>query len=315
MSGVMRIGHINLRVLDIDAAIFHYENVLGMIRTHKDEAGNIYLKGCDEWDKYSVILTESEQAGMNHIAYKVEADEDLDNLQKRIEAYGTATEMLPAGSIAFTGRTLKFNLPGGHEMYLYAEKDYVGTSVGFLNPNPWCEKTKGAAVHWLDHALLSCEFDPEKGVNKVAESTQFMIDVLDFYLVEQVMVGPDNKLQLAAWLSRSNTPHDIAFVAGPEKGFHHCAFFLDSWDDVLKAADIMGMNNVKIDVSPTRHGVTRGHTIYFFDPSGNRNETFGGLGYLAQPDRPVVTWTEDQIGSAIFFHTGELVESFTTVFT
>jgi hypothetical protein len=35
-----------------------------------------------------------------------------------------------------------------------------------------------------------------------------------------------------------------------------------------------------------RHGITRGETIYFFDPSGNRNETFAGLSYLAQPDRP-----------------------------
>jgi catechol 2,3-dioxygenase len=315
MSGIMRIGHINLRVLDMDAAVFHYENVLGLIRTHKDDAGNIYLKGWDEWDKYSVILTESDRAGMDHIAYKVEKDEDLDILQERVEAYGTSTDIVPAGTLAFTGRALKFTIPSGQIMYLYAQKEFVGTAVGFDSPNPWSEETKGAAVHWLDHALLACEFDPEKGINKVTESTKFMIEVLDFYLVEQQMVGPDNSQQLATWLSRSNTPHDIAFVAGPAKGFHHCAFFLDGWDDVLKAADLMGMHNVKIDVGPTRHGITRGHTIYFFDPSGNRNETFGGLGYLAQRDRPVVTWKEENIGNAIFFHTGELVESFTTVFT
>lgn len=37
-------------------------------------------------------------------------------------------------------------------------------------------------------------------------------------------------------------------------------------------------------------GITRSETIYFFDPSGNRNETFASLGYLAQRDRPVTTW-------------------------
>ena len=72
---------------------------------------------------------------------------------------------------------------------------------------------------------------------------------------------------------------------------------------------------VKIDVAPTRHGITRGNTIYFFDPSGNRNETFAGLGYLAQRDRPVTTWTEDQLGTGIFYHTGEMVASFTDVYT
>jgi len=160
-----------------------------------------------------------------------------------------------------------------------------------------------------------CELNPETGVNKVAESTNFMIDVLGFYLVEQVMVGPDGDIQAATWLSCTNTPHDIAFVGGPVSGLHHAAFFLDSWDDVLKAADVMSKNRVKIDVTPQRHGITRGYTIYFFDPSGNRNETFAGLGYLAQPDRPVTTWTEDQLGAGIFYHTRELVESFTTVYT
>lgn len=312
---VLRIGHINLRVLDMNAAVKHYENVLGMKKTHVDDRGNVYFKAWDEWDKYSVILCESDKAGMNHIAYKVMSDADLDVYKKKIEKAGVRVEELQPGEQPFIGRMLKFNLPSGHEMRLYAKKDLVGTDVGSTNPDPWPDGLKGAGVHWLDHALLMCELNPEKGINKVAESTAFMIDVLGFYLVEQVMVGPDGNIQAATWLSCSNTPHDIAFVGGPVMGLHHCAFFLDSWDDVLKAADVMSKNRVKIDVTPQRHGITRGYTIYFFDPSGNRNETFGGLGYLAQPDRPVTTWTEDELGTGIFYHTRELVESFTTVYT
>lgn len=129
------------------------------------------------------------------------------------------------------------------------------------------------------------------------------------------MVGPGRDIQAATWLFRTSTPHDIAFVGGASNGLHHIAFFLDDWADVLKAADVMAKNKVRIDVSPTRHGITRGTTIYFFDPSGNRNETFAGLGYLAQPDRPVITWTEDQLGRGIFYHAGELVPSFVEVYT
>ena len=77
----------------------------------------------------------------------------------------------------------------------------------------------------------------------------------------------------------------------------------------------MAKNKVRIDIAPTRHGITRGETIYFFDPSGNRNETFAGLGYQAQPDRPVTTWTEDEVGRGIFYHTGVLPGSFTEVYT
>ena len=39
------------------------------------------------------------------------------------------------------------------------------------------------------------------------------------------------------------------------------------------------------------------------------------VNYLAQPDRPVTTWSEDRLGSGIFYHTGELVSSFTDVYT
>jgi catechol 2,3-dioxygenase len=313
--GVMRIGHVSLKVMDMEAAKRHYSDVLGMKITMEDKTGNVYLKCWDEWDRYSIVLTPSDRAGMNHVAYKVRSDADLDRLQTSIEKYGIKTKMLAEGAMPSTGRMLQFNMPSGHEMRLYALKEFVGTEVGSTNPDPWPDNLKGAGAHWVDHVLLMCELNPETGVNRVAENTKFFTEVLEFYLVEQVTVGPGGAIQAAAWLTRTNTPHDIAFVGAPTPGFHHVSFFLDSWHDVLKAADVMAKKKVKIDVAPTRHGITRGETIYFFDPSGNRNETFAGLGYLAQPDRPVTTWTEDQLWSGIFYHTGAAVPSFTEVYT
>jgi catechol 2,3-dioxygenase len=313
--GVMRIGHASLKVMDLDQALRHYENVLGMKRTFEDGNGNVYLKCWDEWDRYSLILTPADSAGMNHVAYKVEKEEDLDELQRKIEAWGVATEMLDAGCLPSTGRMLRFNLPSGHEMRLYATKELVGTEVGSLNPDPWPDNLRGAGAHWLDHCLLMCEMNPAAGINTVADNARFMTQALDFYTTEQVMVGPDASIQAAAFMTRTTTPHDIAFVGGASSGLHHISFFLDSWHDVLKAADVMAKTKTRIDVAPTRHGITRGETIYFFDPSGNRNETFAGLGYLAQRDRPVTTWSEDKLWSGIFYHTGEAVPSFTEVYT
>ena len=69
-----------------------------------------------------------------------------------------------------------------------------------------------------------------------------------------------------------------------------------------------------LDIGPTRHGLTHGATIYFFDPSGNRNETFCGGDYFF-PDHPVVTWDADKLGKAVFYHSRELNERFLTVTT
>jgi len=312
---LMRIGHVNIRVLDMEQAKNHYENVIGLINTGEDGDGNVYLKGWDEWDKYSVVLSPSDQAGMNYVAYKTENDADLDSYASAIRDYGIEVEELAAGELPDCGRALRFTIPSGHTMCVFAEKTLIGKSVGTTNPAPWPIDVKGCGAHWLDHVLLVAPFSPPDGINKVAENVGFLTSCLDFRLTEQMKVGPDADMQALAFLTLGSTPHDIAFVPGPTAGFHHCAFYLDGWGDVLKSADIMRMNKVKMDITPTRHGITRGETIYFFDPSGNRNETFAGLGYLAQPDMPVIDWTEDEIGSAIFYHSGELNEAFTTVYT
>ena len=68
------------------------------------------------------------------------------------------------------------------------------------------------------------------------------------------------------------------------------------------------MNGIDIDVGPTRHGITRGHTVYFFDPVGNRNEVFSG-GYRTDHDWETITWTEDQLGKALFYYENRIVDS------
>jgi len=152
--GIMRIGHVDLNVLDIKATRDYYENIIGLTVEREDADGTLYMKCWDEWDKYSMVFRPSDESTFNRIAYKVENDSDLDDLKAKIEAYGISTEMLPANSVAECGRVLSFNLPSGHEMNLYAEKTFVGKVTGSTNPAPWPIDGKGIKAHWLDHALL-----------------------------------------------------------------------------------------------------------------------------------------------------------------
>ena len=156
----------------------------------------------------------------------------------------------------------------------------------------------------MDHLLVTAE--------EVGEASQFYMDVLGFRLTEQLLDGDGH--QIGTWMERSHSPHDLAVVSGVNGGLHHFAFWLDDWDQVRSAADILAYNAIQIDVGPTRHGITRGNTIYFFDPMGTRNEVFTG-GYRPDPDFPTITWTEDNIGKAIFYYEGELNERFMKVHT
>ena len=115
--------------------------------------------------------------------------------------------------------------------------------------------------------------------------------------------------------SCGDSPHDLAVIKGPNAKLHHFAFHLEDWGAILRAGDIFSMDDVPIDIGPTRHGITRGTTIYFFDPSGNRNEVFAGLGYRVHKDFPTINWTVDQLAKGIFYHARELNDAFTSVFT
>ena len=307
MTGVLRPGHISLRVLDLEEGINFYKNTLGLVETGRDGQGRVYFKAWDEREHNSVLIREAESAGVDFFAFKVADKATLDKLDADLQAFGLKTERIPAGEMLETGERVRFEVPSGHLIELYAEKTDIGNGQSYVNPDPWIpDAERGIAPSRMDHCLL---YGPD--IEKVQEIFE---KVLGFYLVEHVVME-DGKTDLAIWLSCSTKAHDIAFVRHPEPGkLHHISFKLDSWEKVLRAADIMSMNRISIDIGPTRHGITRGTTIYAFDPSGNRFETFSG-GYESYPDHQPITWTFDEVGPAIFYHDRKLNERFLSVVT
>ncbi|QID17635.1 catechol 2,3-dioxygenase [Nitrogeniibacter mangrovi] len=304
VTGVLRPGHFQMRVLDLQQSVDFYTKVMGLIETGRDGQGRVYFKTQDERDHNSFIIREAEEAGVDFVGFKVQDKATLAKLDADLRAYGLHTEHIAAGEMLETGERIRFTLPTGHDIELYAEKTDVGNGMPYVNPEVFVPDGKGINPVRFDHCLL---YGPD-----IEKAQKIFEDVLGFYLVEHVLME-DGKTDLAIWLSCSNKAHDIAFVRHPEPGkLHHVAFFLESWEGVLKAADIMSMNRVSIDIGPTRHGITRGTTIYAFDPSGNRFETFCG-GYQTYPDNQPITWTFDNVGAGIFYHDRKLNERFLTV--
>ncbi|HEU0201699.1 MAG TPA: catechol 2,3-dioxygenase [Burkholderiaceae bacterium] len=308
ITGVLRPGHVQLRVLDLAPAVKHYTEVLGLIETARDAQGRVYLKAWDEHDHHSVVLREADEAGMDFMGFRVDSPATLQKLASEVEESGLATNLqwIEAGEHPQTGRRFRFTVPTGHAIELFAEKEKVGNGMPYVNPEVYPDDLKGMAPSRFDHCLLYGD--------DLDGTVKLFTEVLGFGLAEKVVAGPD-KLLIAAFLSCSNKAHDIAFIRHGEKNkFHHASFILDNWGEVLKAADIITKKRVSLDIGPTRHGITRGETIYFFDPSGNRNEVFSG-GYIYYPDKPTLTWTDDELGRAIFYHDRKLNENFLNVIT
>lgn len=288
VSGVLRPGHAQIRVMDLDAGVHHYRDVLGLEEMGRDASGRVFLRAWDERDHHSVILRQDDNAGIDFFGFKVLDEATLDRLEADLQAYGVKTSRIPAGELMETGERVRFEIPSGHQIELYAHKTFMGGTLGQHDPSPYNAKMdKGIAPMRLDHCLL---YGPNVG-----EVLELFTKVLGFHLAEYVTL-PDSDEKGALWLSCSNKAHDIAFVIHPEPNkLHHISFYMESWERVLRAADIMAANDVPVDIGPTRHGITRGGTIYAWDPSGNRFETFSG-GNISYPDQEPIGWSWEGLG-------------------
>ena len=306
-NGVLRLAHVDVTVTDLDLTTAYYTEVMGMQEVARTEDA-VYLKCWDEEDHHSLRLRYAPRVGMDLMSFKVHHEDDLDVLENRVARYGFPVQRISKGEELGQGESIRFNTPSGHVMELVADVEKVGTTRGRINPSVMEPAAPGPRTHIapprVDPLLVTAE--------EVGEASRFYMDVLGFRITEQLLDG--NGHQLGTWMERSHSPHDLAVVHGPSGGLHHFAFWLDEWDQVRDAADILAYNGIQIDVGPTRHGVTRGSTIYFFDPLGTRNEVFTG-GYRPDPDFPTLTWTEDNIGRAVFYYEGELNDRFMRVHT
>ncbi|MEJ2675579.1 MAG: catechol 2,3-dioxygenase [Acidihalobacter sp.] len=303
-KGILRPGHVCIRVMDMNQAVKHYTDHLGLIETDRDDQGRVYLKGWDEYDWFSVVLRETQEAGMDFMAFKVRDRVALDSLEKDLKAFGCTVERLPAGELKHCGERVRFDSPAGHYFELYADKDYYGNEVGITNPEAFVDGIKGMGTHRFDHCLLYGD--------ELDGSVKLFRDVLGFDITERVL---DGDVMVGAFMACSNKAHDVVIIRHPEPGkLHHVSFLLDSWEEVLRAGDIISKYDLALDIGPTRHGITRGKSIYFFDPSGNRNEIFAG-GSTWYPDHPTVTWNAEKLGKAIFYHDRQLNENFLSVVT
>ena len=305
LSGVLRPGYIQIRVLDIDAAADYYVNRVGLHEVSREADGRVYLRAWDEFDRHSIVLRPADMPGMDYVGFKVAGENDLDRFRRRIENAGTRVEEIAAGEQPGVGQRISFVVPSGTVSNFTPRWPCPRHGPMTTNPELWRDEPHGMRVTRFDHCNLH---GPD-----IDAVVKFFTEVLDFSLTEAAQT-PDGSVA-AAFLSCSNKAHDIAFIRRAEPGkFHHVAFSLESWHEVGQAADIIARYDIPLDIGPTRHGITRGQTIYFFDPSGNRNEVFSG-GFIYYPDNPSRMWSVDKIGKAVFYYQRELNERFMSVVT
>ena len=306
LNQTLRPGLIQLRVLDLDKTLAFYKDILGLNEVCRTSDGRVCLKTYDEFDHHSVTLRLADESGLDYVSFKVDSAETLERMAKETEEFGYPVKEVPAETDQpGFGKRYRFTICTGHTFEIYSEVALAEKGPGLRNPDIWTEQPHGMAVQRLDHMLL---YGPG-----IEEAERFCKQVLRMF-VPEVCNLPDGK-RLATWITSSNKPHDLAFVEYDRPGkIHHVGFLLQDWSHVGQVADLIAIHRLKKDIGPTRHAITRGQTIYFWEPSGNRIEVYAG-GYTAYPDNPQREWDADQLGRGLFYYEGEIIPSFLQIVT
>ncbi|MCX5542122.1 catechol 2,3-dioxygenase [Paraburkholderia sp. CNPSo 3076] len=306
MTGVLRPGYVQLRVMDLEAARTHYRDHIGLQEVLGGPKGHALFRCSDEFDHHSVVLRQADSAGMDVMGFKVASEAELDAFDRALSTRGVQTTWLPEDFELTLGRRLRFVAPTGHTFDLYAQMQLSPDAPVILNPDLWMVEPHGMRPQRFDHCALMGK--------DVSATAALFVEVLGFAVAEE-LIDPESGFKIGIFLSCSTKAHDLALLHFAEDDrIHHTSFNVESWHDVGHAADVIARYKIPLDIGPTRHGITRGQTIYFFDPSGNRNEIFSG-GYSFYPDNPTRRWTVDKAGKAIFYYEQAVHDRFLAVAT
>ncbi len=282
---VAHLGHVELLTPEPERSLRFFVEALGMEQEAVD-GQSVFLRGWGDYQRYSLKLTEAPEPGLGHLAMRTRTPESLTERVAAIEAAGRGIGWID-GDIGH-GPAYRFTDPDGHTLELYYETERYDPPAHLrpvLRNQPQRYTGRGAAIKRLDHVNLLA--------TDVTANREFCTDVLGFRHYEGIVL--DDGSEAGAWLSLSIAAHELIYVADARHAqgrLHHLAFWVDTREEVLRAADLFIEQLIPIEFAPSKHTISQGLFLYVFEPGGNRIEVTSGGYFVYDPDQQPVLWTQ-----------------------
>ena len=289
---VAHLGHVELLTPAFSESLAFFTDVMGMLV--EGEAGrSTYLRGWGDYERYCLKLTEAEQPGLGHIALRASSAEALERRVEALGKDGSGREWID-GDLGH-GPAYRFVDTDGRPFEIYYETERYEPPPSLEPPmlNLIQRRSdRGVGVKRLEHAnFLSSD---------VGACRQFLERLLGYRTVEVIEL--EDGTEYGAWLTVTVQGHEIIYVKEqlPSPGrLHHVAFWVDSREEVLRAADIFQDNGVFIEAGPAKHTPIHSFYLYVYEPGGNRVEVTSGGNLVFDPDPQATTrWPVDRYRSS-----------------
>ena len=285
---IAHLGHLELLTPKPEESLKFFLDVLGMTESGRS-GDSVYLRGWDDYERYSLKLTASKTSGMAHMAFRTRSPQALDRRAAALKGSGFDIGWTD-GDLGH-GRTFVCRDPDGHVVEIYYDTEWYQAPPDkrpALKNQAQRFPARGVNVRRLDH--LNCLAVDIKA-NRI-----FFEDYLGFRLTEQIVLNDGTEVGM--WMTATNKSYDFAYTrdhTGTPGRFHHLTYALDSREEILRAADIFLENGVYIETGPHKHAVQQTFFLYVYEPGGNRVEVANaGARLILAPDWKPIVWTEDE---------------------
>lgn len=253
MSAVTRIGHMALRVRDLDAAVTFQSDVLGLVEAERH--GHVAYMTCND-RHHELILIESRKRGYDHIGLEVPDAATLETLRAGIgraggESLGAVYDGEPG-----IDRAALVRGPGGHVYKLFCGMESVAAPAAGDRPQKF------------EHVSVKAR--------RLGPVERFLVDGLGFAF-------SDRMGRTASWWHCDADHHGMAVVFGPRSELSHYAWTLPDLNALGRVADRLLAHGSKPIWGPSRHGPGHNLFLYFHDADGAMIECCAEL--AAMPPR------------------------------
>jgi catechol 2,3-dioxygenase len=274
---IVKAGHIEFLVTDLDAARKFYVDSLGFVVTEADRS-HLYLRGLEDRQHHCLVLTKSPTPGVGHIAFRVSTEPGLHAIEKVLRGKGLYTKWVESGGERGQGRALITEDSFGFPVEFYykmAKEDWMLQKF---------QNYRGAKIMRLDHFNIL--------LPDAASAYHWYVDELGFGPTEITETDGPRPDLWAAWLRRKHTCHDIALTTGKGPRVHHAGFTVSDRGSIMDAADLFAASGYldSLERGPGRHGVSNAFFLYLRDTDGNRIELYTGDYVSSDPDWVPIRW-------------------------
>lgn len=234
---VTAIGHLGLRVADLEACVDHAEGVLGL---HVAERGGTEVFLTCGGPHHALHLIRDERPSVDHLGLAAGGPDELDLLARRLADEGIPFASGPGPHVE---RSLVFTGPEGFTFEVYAGMASV----------PFDYATTGIRPRRLGHVNVR--------VSDTAPMAEFLQRVLDFRVSDVIGDG-------AACFLRCNHDHHGVAVTTGRAMLHHHAWEVRDVSELVSLCDLLDVRGVGVLWGPVRHGAGENIAVYHRDPSG-----------------------------------------------